>query len=226
MPRKPVVLSHWHQLYENFSTSSLDFYTTVEEAIKKREVPGLTFDRVTWKESGILSAKREYLRVARGRLHWDICAAPFGTGFFFSSRLAVFPSRFAGLVYLALFLECCYGLLRYFGKPYTEGWQAWGYDALLVLGLFLVLGTIVRMKVGDEDAVLAMPIVGFFYEKLFNPATYFKEDTDLMFMEAVNAGLHEAVEATTSGKGMRILAGIPQTASGGGEEAWGAEAAG
>jgi hypothetical protein len=224
MPRKPAVVSHWHQLYENFSTSSRDFYTAVEEAIKKRDVPDVAFSRVTWKEGGILSAKREYLRVARGRQHWDICAAPYGTGFFFSSRLAVFPSRLAGFVYLVVFLACSYGVLKLLGKPYYEGWRAWSYDAALVVAFFLFAAVPVRLKlVGDEDAMLAMPVVGFLYEKLFNPETYFKEDTDIMFMEAVEAAMHEVVNATTSGKGLRALA--PESDSPGGE-GWGAEATG
>src|SRR5215216_5997659 len=154
MPRKPAVLSHWHQLYENFSTSSRDFYTAVEEAIKKREVPDLVFSRVTWKESGILSAKREYLRVARGRLHWDICAAPFGTGFFFSSRMAILPSRLAGFIYLLLFSASAYGVHKVFLDPHDfekwilpiKIWLAVVHDLPLVAALFLLLGTLVRMR--------------------------------------------------------------------------------
>ena len=32
----------------------------------------------------IASAKREYLRMQRGKYAFDICAAPFGNGFFVS----------------------------------------------------------------------------------------------------------------------------------------------
>jgi hypothetical protein len=236
MPRKPAIVSHWHQLYENFSTSSRDFYAAVEEAIKKRKLPDLSFSRVTWKESGVLSAKREYLRVARGRLHWDICAAPFGTGFFFSSRLAVYPSRLAGLVYLLLFSAGWYGLFRLYDAFLFHNslaslglgyWDILKHGVLVALAFFLVLGTLVRMRVaGDEDSMLAMPVFGFLYAKLFNPQTYFKEDTDLMFMEAVVAAMHEAVDATTSGTSIRVLAGVSNSASPGGEGEWGAQAAG
>lgn len=211
MPRKPVVVSNWHKLYERFSTSSLEFYAAVEDAIKQREIPELKFSRVMWKESGVLSAKRQYLRIARGRLHWDICAAPFGTGFFFSSRLAVLPSRLAGLVYLLLFSAGSYTLLKNFGKPYYQGWPAWGYDTALVFAFFFILGTLVRMRaVGNEDSVLAMPIFGFLYEKLFNPQTYYKEDTDLMFRSTVDAAVLAAVEAVTRGKGMHVVPGVSQ----------------
>jgi hypothetical protein len=50
--------------------------------------------------SGLLSAKREYLHVRRGKLAFDICGAPFGTGFFLSCWLAEMAPSW-GLLYLA-----------------------------------------------------------------------------------------------------------------------------
>jgi len=47
-------------------------------------MPNVTLSRVTHSQSGIFSAKREYLRVVRNEYIFDICAAPFGNGFFFS----------------------------------------------------------------------------------------------------------------------------------------------
>lgn len=42
-------------------------------------------------EGGLLSVKRDYLRLMRERLVFDICAAAFGTGYFFSFRFIEFP---------------------------------------------------------------------------------------------------------------------------------------
>jgi hypothetical protein len=60
----------------------------VAGAIQRREIPGATTSKVLWSEAGALSADREYFRVTRGRLVFDVCAAPFGKGFFFSWWLA------------------------------------------------------------------------------------------------------------------------------------------
>lgn len=83
-----TVLSHWATMVEGMQASPQEFYKQVEESVKKREIPEINISRVTWKEGGVLSADREYLRVMRGRYFYDICAAPFGNGFFFSSWMA------------------------------------------------------------------------------------------------------------------------------------------
>lgn len=53
-------------------------------AIERRAIPDAAQSRVDWREGGVLSAKREYLRVRRKQYTFDICGAPFGTGFFVS----------------------------------------------------------------------------------------------------------------------------------------------
>src|ERR1700753_1489789 len=99
----PLVLGHQNVLVEGFSTSPLDFYAAVEAALYRRQIPDIKFTRVTWRESGILSAERIYLRVTRGVLNFDICAAPFGTGFFFSWWLTVVPALIEEALVLVLF---------------------------------------------------------------------------------------------------------------------------
>ncbi|MBS1683185.1 MAG: hypothetical protein JSS76_00410 [Bacteroidetes bacterium] len=74
----------WGHSFDNLQFSSEDFYKSVEEAVKKREVPEVRFSRVNYSEGGIMSANREYLHIVRHELIFDICAAPFGTGFFVS----------------------------------------------------------------------------------------------------------------------------------------------
>ena len=41
------------------------------------------FREIEFAEGGILSGKRQYLRLRRERLVFDICSAPFGTSWFF-----------------------------------------------------------------------------------------------------------------------------------------------
>jgi hypothetical protein len=86
MPRALVkdALSHWHKPYGDFQTSTMEFYASVEGALQRCQVPDISTSRVGFHEGGGFSAKREYLRVERKRLTFDLCAAPFGAGYFFS----------------------------------------------------------------------------------------------------------------------------------------------
>src|SRR5881296_1975829 len=80
----PDLVSNWSTLIENLEASSLAFYQSIESAIQKRAIPDVELSRIDYHESGIFSAKREYLRVVRGKLMFDICGAPYGNGFFVS----------------------------------------------------------------------------------------------------------------------------------------------
>src|SRR5260221_11280077 len=86
------VISHWYALVPNFQASTQDFYSSVETEVGTQKVPGLEMSRVDFSEGGPLSAKRGYLRMTRERLVFDICAAPFGTSYFFSLRFAELPT--------------------------------------------------------------------------------------------------------------------------------------
>ncbi len=84
MAAAPLVISHWNKMLEGLQASPKEFYGAVERAIEKRQVPDVKRSRVDWREGGLLSAKREYLRVQRHEHVFDICGAPFGNGFFIS----------------------------------------------------------------------------------------------------------------------------------------------
>jgi hypothetical protein len=77
-------LSRWHRLFEGLQESSQKVYAAIEEQVQKQNIPNVKLSRVTYSEKGILSAKREYLRVRRQGRIFDICAAPFGNNFFVS----------------------------------------------------------------------------------------------------------------------------------------------
>jgi hypothetical protein len=78
------VRMHWNHFFDGLNASSQDFFKAVEEAVKRRNLPDIKFERVDYREGGIFSAKREYLRIEHSEHLFDVCAAPFGTGFFFS----------------------------------------------------------------------------------------------------------------------------------------------
>jgi hypothetical protein len=80
----PLPTSHWLHDFPNLKISALEFYVEVENALSARLIPQAKSSRINLNQTGILSSKREYLRVVSGDQTFDICAAPYGTGFFIS----------------------------------------------------------------------------------------------------------------------------------------------
>jgi hypothetical protein len=110
-----VVLSHWYHLIEGLQDSPKQFYTSVEEAIKRRQLPDVKLSRIDYREGGLLSAKREYFRVRRKEYIFDVCAAPFGGNAFFVSWWLGEPiGFFSGLLFSIPFIGP--GLVRAFRR--------------------------------------------------------------------------------------------------------------
>lgn len=104
----PHILSRWNHNIDGLQFSSMDFYTKVEEGLKRRNFPDVSSKRITLSQGGLFSSKREYLRVWRGDLTFDICAAPFGSCFFiswwFGERLTGLKAWLARIPYLGPFI--------------------------------------------------------------------------------------------------------------------------
>jgi hypothetical protein len=194
MAQSVEVISHWHQSVEGLSTSALDYYAAVEKALKDKEAPELHTERVIASESGLLSAKREYLRVRYGRLSFDICGAPFGKDFFFSWWLTKRTPGFAALWGCAMIIGLPLVIL---GFITALGFFKGVFFAVLAL---VIAAALLRSAFADgwsavEDSILAMPIIGLLYAKFVKPVTYYSEDTRLMFEDAV----HRVVIQVVSG---------------------------
>jgi hypothetical protein len=179
------VISHWHQSVDGLSTSTLEYYAAVEKALRDKQVPELQIERTTVSESGILSAKREYLRVRYGRLMFDICGAPFGKDFFFSWWLVKRTPGFAAL----------WGCAALVGLPLLvlSFIAAMGFikGILFALVAIVIGAAVLRQAFSDgwsaiEDSILVMPIIGLIYQKFVKPVTYYSEDTRLMFEDTVH----------------------------------------
>ena len=112
----PIILSHWYHNIEGLQESSQKFYKSLVEAILQRKVPDIEISRILYKEGGVFSAKREYLRVQRREHIFDICAAPFGNGFFFSWWLGEKISFFWVLILMIPFIGI--PMMNYF-RPQT-----------------------------------------------------------------------------------------------------------
>ena len=118
----------------------------------------------------MLSQKREYLRMTRERLVFDICAAPFGTAFFFSCRFAQIPAVIRLwqllIVIVGVFMVTMLAL-RYAGIILGPLLLL----AALVL-LIYVLRNAVSMGLKDLDATLIKsPVFGPIYENWFRKET-------------------------------------------------------
>jgi hypothetical protein len=216
------VVTHWHKLFENLQTSAMDFYAAVELGLNSRKIPGLKISRVKWSEGGVLSPDREYLRAEGDRHAFDMCAAPFGAGYFFSSWLTEKQPRFVILkaalliVFTAALYEACFLSLIVVPSRIGAPFGAVIIGSRLVIQLMAaVLASLVTLWLvavaarngnnGLEPAVLALPAVGWFYKKVFAQQTYYRIDTMLMFQSAVHSAMLEAIDGQTTQKGVRGL---------------------
>ena len=131
MARKVVaVLSHWHKLFEGMQVSPEQIYSQIQQAIERRKIPDIKISRISYPEAGALSARREYLRVQRMEYIFDICAAPFGTGFFVSWWLGNTQKFSWLLALLIIVLVLIIGLV--IGLPW---WLPLGIG-LIIVGLW------------------------------------------------------------------------------------------
>ena len=205
MARGGAVVSNWHTLIDDFNTSGLDFYEAVQEAVNLREVPDVTFDRVIFKEGGLASAKREYLRIERRNVAFDLGAAPYGNGFFFSwwlSRLG--PAH--PFLYLFGFLAAVLAVPPLLAYLFRDSFGYW----LVLPTVFVVVVTglafLARKEVfGPEEHILAIPVLGWIYQKVFNPNTFYSLDTALMFQESIRRAVNDVIDGLLDEKGLRAL---------------------
>ena len=203
MKRGDAILSNWHVLIDNASFSGLEFFGRVEAAVKEREVPEATSSHKDFRDSGIMSDKRTYLRLRRSNLVFDIGAAPYGTGFYFSWWLVREGPRRAwlyllGFVLIMLFVpsmvSSAFGDFRLLIYPFA------------IVGTFFALGLLARQGTfGPDDNIIALPFLGWLYEHFFSPATYYALDSVIMFRESVSRAVNEALDAMLTDQGLQAL---------------------
>lgn len=82
--QKTEAIGNWSHLFPDMQHDPNTFYELVEKILKENQVPDFASRKVTISEGGLLGHTRLYLEVSRGDYIFHICAAPWGTGFFFS----------------------------------------------------------------------------------------------------------------------------------------------
>jgi len=199
----PGVYSHWCHLFPNISSPPSEFYGLLEKALDERKIPKTAISRVYHNEGSLLSAKREYLRMNFDRLVFDVCGAPFGTGFFVSSWFTELPliNPLAILLSLIGFAALFVAFIYIFGL--------WLGTSLLLLGLiFLCIHQRVAIGIflADLDSsLLKLPFIGSIYRTFFRRITYYRIDTTLMYQDAVHAAVMQAVDDFTRAQGIAPL---------------------
>lgn len=204
MKRVDQVLSNWHVLFDNYNTSAQEFYDHVEAAVRAREVPEVSFSRHYFLEGGGASARRQYLRVERKFVAFDICASQYGRSYFFSWWLARLGPKYPFL-YLLAFLVVITLVVNVVGDILggPSNFLAW----IVVVSLILYgLGLLVRQRVvSSEEEIIMVPLVGRLYVWMFNPITYYSLDTATMFRDSIHSAVLEVVDELTNSTGLRAL---------------------
>lgn len=218
------ILSHWSKLYEGMDASSDEFYDAVMDGLERRRLPETRIRRIEWAEGGVLSPSREYLRIEGSGFRFDLCAAPFGTGYFFSWWLVQKPAERVAL-HLLLFLvgtiltyrTLANMTLAMFGQSVMFDMAAMiarivlqnpiTISAASILLLLLLVSLLSRGGWKEsEDAILTVPVLGWVHEWLFAPVTFYRLDTASMFRATVHQAVLEALDELTTKKGLKALA--------------------
>lgn len=202
--RKPQVLNHEATYLEDFSISPGDLYKAIEAEIAAKQLPDIEVSRVFFREGGLLSADREYLRVRRERFAYLVCAAPWGTSFFFSTRFTEIPRSLRWWEVIATL-----GLL---GVLFVAYWQllglAWGIAIFLlnVIAALVLCRNLLAMGWNWlDDLLLRLPVFGVIYEAYLRPGTFFRDDTRGLFQNLVQAIVHRQIGAFTASSGLSLL---------------------
>jgi hypothetical protein len=199
-----TAIGHWAQLMEGLQESPQHFYEAVTAAIERREIPDCRLKRVWWREGGVFSARRAYLRAKRAGYWIDICGAPFGNAFFASSWLCLPPPNI-WLALLVVIVAGGYGftgvgdLVRLIQANSIQSFQSWPELRNTLIGLLITVG-------GSFLVAVLVFIFGVIRPLLFPPKlTFYRYDTGEMFYTAVQAAVHEVIDGLCSAQGVRLL---------------------
>lgn len=215
------ILSHWYSLFESGQFSSSAFYDSIEAELQARRLPRLRSSRPEFHEGGVASDKRVYLRLERELYAFDVCAAPFGTGYFFSLRLVEKPRSYARLIACLAVLLVLSRLLTILSGQFEQGSLVFYVFGVLALGVYLV----VRMMKSDArpptplesgggfdlDAfILNTAWIGDIYERT-RVDTYYRYDTRLLFETIIADVVKRKVAELTSQNGVSLVGGYEYT---------------
>jgi hypothetical protein len=202
--RRARQVAYWSHLFDDFTHSPGEFYALIEQQLDQRAVPDRVSDCVLLREGTVFSKERLYLELRRERFVFQICAAPFGSGWFVSSRL--FDRRRGArwwdfLIICSLVSGLSLGLWLQFGSLVT----------VAILGIVFTLAwSLMRLASNEslgrlDDWLCRVPFAGRLYETFFHPDTFFRQDQCNMFRAAVHRALLATLTNLGTQKGLKPL---------------------
>ena len=203
--QKAEVFSHSGTVLEGIQFSAQEFYAKLENEIRARQWPGVEILHVPYREAGLFSHKRDYLRVLRQRQVFDIGASTFGKDYFFTLREAEIKPQLTivtfliFLLILSMLFSWCLGTLGFF-KAVTS------FVVLGVVGFFLLFN-VLRMGLTRIDSFLMLlPVIGPVYETWFRRSTtYFQHDSRMVFLKLMDDLVKRHLDEEVSAKGVQLL---------------------
>ena len=217
------MLHYWPELIEGMRFSTKEFYERTEAALQARNIPELEVTHVDIKEGGPMTPRREYLRLRRERLVFDICAMPFGSGFYVSEWFWRQPRRLTLFLLLVLAAVIALGYSASTAQPWLIyrpiyrffDWKLGIYPTstrrILTIGLppiGVILGLFVSAICFGEalDGILMrIPIVGYIYERWLRRVTYYREDRTQAFQAAAHQALCTVIDDICKTQGIAPL---------------------
>ena len=198
------IIEHWYSLVAAQQFSSKEFYDHIEDAIQSQKVPGLDSTRVDLSEGGALSGKREYLRMQRERIRFDICAAPVGVNYFFSYRFYAIPAVVEVWEMLALLFGL--GAAMYFSTRIIGLFMGPLLFIFLLGFLVWLMRNAIGMGLRDVDAtLLTIPVIAPIYERYFRKDTYYRQDMRIAYCSIVSGIVKQEVARITGEKGVKLI---------------------
>jgi|SRR5664280_559742 len=203
--KKGEILDHWIAFLDNFNFPPQEFYDAVEKELQARKIPSMEISREVFAEGGLVSDRRIYLRLFRERLALYTCAAPFGTGYFFSCRTVYVPAlvRLWHIVAALLSFAVVGALLV---KPLGMLFAGIAIAALM-FAIAGVLQNAATMALSDLDSfLLKIPVIATIYEDWFRADdTYWRVDTRTVYLQRIPALIRELADEITAAKGAKLV---------------------
>lgn len=201
---KGEVLTHWIAFADGFSHPPQEFYAALEKELSERKIPSMEISKVEFTQGGWLSGKRTYLRMMRERLALDACAAPFGTGYFFSCRTLYIPPLIR-LWHILVLLSGfnLVGLLLL--KPLGFVFATMAQVALMVAVAAVLRNTVAFGLTNLDTFLLKMPVIGPLYERVFREETYYRFDTRLLYLKTIPELIQKLAQEITGEKGIKLV---------------------
>jgi len=202
--KRGEILDSWILFADGFSFPPQEFYAAIDKEMTARKIPTMEISRQEFGEGGLFSDKRIYLRLFRERLALYTCAAPFGTGYFFSFRAIYVPAlvRLWHILALIVFFGLIGGLLL----QQLDLTFAVAALVALMFAVAAVFRNATAAGVGDLDTLLLkIPIISTVYENWFREDTFYRIDTRTLYLKHLPEIVRRLAEEITAAKGAKLL---------------------